>query len=139
MNPMFADLNAERECSFDPFKSSPRTLASPREGFSSPAMMLRTVVLPAPDGPTIAATSPSLMLSVIDERALRGLPFTRYSLETSTKSTASPGALTSIPSSWEAIGVLQIYCIAGAYTYRQDRCGMNGKFGKYESNMRSSG
>src|SRR6266571_2912221 len=126
MNPMFADLNAERECSFDPFKSSPRTLASPREGFSSPAIMLRTVVLPAPDGPTITATSCSLTLKVIDERALRILPFTTYSLETSTKSTASPGALISISSSWEAIGFLQIHCVDGAYTYRQDRRGMNG-------------
>src|SRR6266702_4905233 len=126
MNPMFADLNAERECSFDPFKSSPRTLASPREGFSSPAMMLRTVVLPAPDGPTIAATSPSLTFRVIDERALRGFPFTMYSLETSRKSTATPGALTSVSSSWEAIGFLQISSVDRAYTYRQDRRGRNG-------------
>src|SRR5438445_7205248 len=116
MKPMFADLNAERECSFDPFKSSPRTLASPREGFSSPAIMLRTVVLPAPDDPTIAATSPSLTFRVIDERALSGFPFTVYSLETSRKSTASAGALTSISSSWEAIELLQIYCADGAYT-----------------------
>src|SRR5256884_536135 len=126
MKPMFADLKAERACSLETVKSNPKTLTSPFEGFSSPAIMLRTVVLPAPDGPTIAATSPSLTFRVIDERALRGFPFTMYSLETSRKSTASPGALTSVSSSWEAIGFLQIYCVDGAYTYRQDGRGMNG-------------
>src|SRR5438309_11689983 len=103
MKPMFAHLNAEREYSFEEFTSSPKTLDSPWEGFSSPAIMLRPVVLPDPDGPTIAATSPSLTFRVIDERALMGFPFTMYSLETSRKSTASPGALTSISSSVDAI------------------------------------
>ena len=99
MKPMLADLKAERACSFETAKSSPSTLASPCEGFSNPATMLRTVVLPAPEGPTMAATSPSLTVKVIEVRALTGFPLTTYSLETPMKSTASPGALTSISSS----------------------------------------
>src|SRR2546430_5304050 len=94
-----ADLKAERACSFETDKSNPKTLTSPSEGFSSPAIRLRTVVLPAPDGPMMAATSPSLTLRVIEARALTCFPFTRYSLDTPTKSTASAGALSSISSS----------------------------------------
>src|SRR6266516_559357 len=107
MKPMFADLKAERACSLETVKSNPKTLTSPFEGFSSPAIRLRTVVLPAPDGPTIAATSPSLTSRVIDARALTAFPFRRYSLDTLTRSTANPGALTSMSSSSESIGVHQ--------------------------------
>src|SRR5690242_14710579 len=47
---------------FGPFRTTPFTFTAPESGARNPAMMFNSVVLPQPDGPTMATNSPSPMV-----------------------------------------------------------------------------
>ena len=73
-----------------PKELSPSTCTSPTEGFRKPAIMFSSVVFPAPFGPSNPVTPGS---------SAKEMPFTAttfpYQRETSTTSTAGPGAVPS--------------------------------------------
>src|SRR5712692_6488061 len=89
MKPTLVHRNSEREFSSELVNSTPSTLTCPRVGFSRPAIRLRRVVLPAPDGPTTATISPASAPKVMLSSALTKFPLAGYSLDTETRSTTS--------------------------------------------------
>src|SRR5690606_28595824 len=58
----------------------PFTMTEPPDGSSSPPKMLRSVVLPDPEGPTIAVNSPRSICNVIPLSALTGTLSELYTL-----------------------------------------------------------
>ena len=69
MKPSWSRRTAVSCLSFMPDKSCPAMKTLPEVGVSRPAMQCRRVDLPEPDGPMMAANSPSVMVRLTVSRA----------------------------------------------------------------------